>query len=61
MLIMKMLTIGENLKHLHINTLFMSWTKKTSKTKKKNRYRASNGGAREQFIEDQIWIYLLHL
>ena len=35
MLIMKMLTIGENLKHLHINTLFMSWTKKTSKTKKK--------------------------
>ena len=33
---MKMLTIGENLKHLHINTLFMSWTKKTSKTKKKS-------------------------
>ena len=57
---MKMLTIGEILKHLHINTLFMSWTKKTSKTKK-NRYRASNGGAREQFTKDQIWIYLLHL
>ena len=30
---MKMLTIGENLKYLHINTLFM--TRNTNKNKKK--------------------------
>ena len=35
--------------------------KEDKQDQKKNRYRASNGGAREQFIEDQIWIYLLHL